>query len=167
MATQRDTGDRTCARLPAGRHREGDSIRRQRHGAKRGWVSVGKSHDTAEFAVASIRRWWTSMGSALIERSQSIAAKDLRGLRSAPLPSKPAVMTLDPMRDRSSTAQQRGRIVISIPSVSAQCPAVCQRRVDEARLVLVAWRPGLAGRQLRWQIAPVLLSSISLGAASR
>jgi hypothetical protein len=26
------------------------------------WVSVGQSHDTPEFAVASIRRWWTSMG---------------------------------------------------------------------------------------------------------
>jgi len=26
------------------------------------WVSVGKSHDTPEFAVASIRHWWKSMG---------------------------------------------------------------------------------------------------------
>lgn len=27
-----------------------------------GWVSVGISHDTAQFAVASIRRWWYQMG---------------------------------------------------------------------------------------------------------
>lgn len=27
-----------------------------------GWVSVGIDHDTAEFAVASIRRWWQQMG---------------------------------------------------------------------------------------------------------
>ena len=27
-----------------------------------GWVSVGLDHDTAEFAVESIRRWWRSMG---------------------------------------------------------------------------------------------------------
>jgi len=27
-----------------------------------GWVSVGITHDTAEFAVASIRRWWSRMG---------------------------------------------------------------------------------------------------------
>lgn len=27
------------------------------------WVSVGTDHDTAEFAVESIRRWWHSMGS--------------------------------------------------------------------------------------------------------
>ena len=27
-----------------------------------GWVSVGTDHDTAEFAVESIRRWWRRMG---------------------------------------------------------------------------------------------------------
>jgi len=27
-----------------------------------GWVSVGVDHDTAEFAVETIRRWWTRMG---------------------------------------------------------------------------------------------------------
>jgi transposase len=27
-----------------------------------GWVSVGCDHDTAEFAVESIRRWWRTMG---------------------------------------------------------------------------------------------------------
>ena len=27
-----------------------------------GWMSVGDSGDTAEFAVASLRRWWTEMG---------------------------------------------------------------------------------------------------------
>ena len=26
------------------------------------WGSVGQSHDTPQFAVASIRRWWRSMG---------------------------------------------------------------------------------------------------------
>ena len=26
------------------------------------WVSVGIDHDTAAFAVESIRRWWWSMG---------------------------------------------------------------------------------------------------------
>jgi hypothetical protein len=28
-----------------------------------GWVSVGIDHDTAQFAAASIQRWWTEMGS--------------------------------------------------------------------------------------------------------
>ncbi len=28
----------------------------------KGWVSVGIDHDTAEFAVESIRRWWKEMG---------------------------------------------------------------------------------------------------------
>src|SRR5690606_1358341 len=27
-----------------------------------GWVSVGLSHDTAEFAVQTIRTWWNEMG---------------------------------------------------------------------------------------------------------
>lgn len=34
-------------------------------GANEGWVSVGIDHDTAEFAVETIRRWWRHMGSAL------------------------------------------------------------------------------------------------------
>ena len=32
--------------------------------ANTGWVSVGMSHDTAAFAVQTIRRWWTEIGSA-------------------------------------------------------------------------------------------------------
>jgi hypothetical protein len=31
-------------------------------GADAGWVSVGTDHDTAAFAVQTIRRWWLSMG---------------------------------------------------------------------------------------------------------
>jgi hypothetical protein len=30
--------------------------------ANEGWVSVGITHDTAEFAVESLRRWWQRMG---------------------------------------------------------------------------------------------------------
>jgi transposase len=33
-------------------------------GRNAGWVSVGTDHDTAAFAVESIRRWWGSMGRA-------------------------------------------------------------------------------------------------------
>ncbi|MFL5255433.1 MAG: ISAzo13 family transposase [Rhodopila sp.] len=32
--------------------------------ANEGWVNLGISHDTAVFAVASIRRWWHDLGSA-------------------------------------------------------------------------------------------------------
>ena len=32
--------------------------------ADAGWVNVGTDHDTAAFAVESIRRWWTAMGRA-------------------------------------------------------------------------------------------------------
>jgi len=34
-------------------------------GKNLGWVTVGRDHDTASFAVASIRRWWMAMGRAM------------------------------------------------------------------------------------------------------
>ncbi len=38
----------------------------------KGWVNVGIDHDTAEFAVSSIRHWWYSMGQQLYPHSQQI-----------------------------------------------------------------------------------------------
>ena len=37
-----------------------------------GWVSVGIDHDTAAFAVESIRRWWYSMGQPVYPRAQRL-----------------------------------------------------------------------------------------------
>lgn len=37
-----------------------------------GWVSVGVDHDTAEFAVESIRRWWNNMGSIRYPNATSL-----------------------------------------------------------------------------------------------
>jgi transposase len=37
-----------------------------------GWVSVGVDHDTAEFAAASIRRWWEEMGSSVYPRARRL-----------------------------------------------------------------------------------------------
>ena len=37
-----------------------------------GWVSVGITCDTARFAVASIRRWWTEMGAARFPRARKL-----------------------------------------------------------------------------------------------
>ena len=37
-----------------------------------GWVSVGIDHDTAEFACASIQRWWTEMGLARFPRATEL-----------------------------------------------------------------------------------------------
>ena len=37
-----------------------------------GWVSVGIDHDTAEFAVESIRRWWTTMGAAVYPKATKL-----------------------------------------------------------------------------------------------
>src|SRR5260221_10891639 len=37
-----------------------------------GFVNVGLDHETAEFAVESIRRWWSSIGSGLYPTSQGL-----------------------------------------------------------------------------------------------
>ena len=37
-----------------------------------GWVSVGIDHDTAEFACASIHRWWKEMGSPAVSTGQRL-----------------------------------------------------------------------------------------------
>lgn len=38
----------------------------------KGWVSVGISHDTAEFAVNSIRTWWYKIGKPQYKKSKSL-----------------------------------------------------------------------------------------------
>ena len=40
--------------------------------ANQGWVSVGIDHDTAEFAVESIRRWWQRMGKPLYPKASRL-----------------------------------------------------------------------------------------------
>lgn len=37
-----------------------------------GWVSVGISHDTAEFAVSTIKRWWVNMGKKRYSNAKKI-----------------------------------------------------------------------------------------------
>ena len=40
--------------------------------ADAGWVSVGVDHDTAAFAVETLRRWWRNMGSAAYPRTRRV-----------------------------------------------------------------------------------------------
>ena len=37
-----------------------------------GWVSVGSDHDTAAFAVSTIRRWWFGMGESLYPKTSTL-----------------------------------------------------------------------------------------------
>ena len=37
-----------------------------------GWVGVGVDHDTASFAVETIRRWWYAMGSERYPKAQKL-----------------------------------------------------------------------------------------------
>lgn len=49
-----------------------------------GWVSVGGSADTAEFAVSTIRRWWNEVGSAAYpEASRLLITADSGGSNSS------------------------------------------------------------------------------------
>jgi transposase len=41
-------------------------------GSNTGWVSVGTDHDTAEFAVETIRRWWRWMGRQRYPQAQRL-----------------------------------------------------------------------------------------------
>ena len=48
-----------------------------------GWVSVGMDHDTAEFAVDSIRHWWKHMGHpAYPQATELLITADSRGSNS-------------------------------------------------------------------------------------
>jgi hypothetical protein len=40
--------------------------------ANEGWVSVGISHDTARFAVESVKRWWCRMGRAVYPKAREL-----------------------------------------------------------------------------------------------
>jgi hypothetical protein len=40
--------------------------------ANNGWVSVGVDHDTAEFAVETIRRWWDRMGIRVYPKAKKL-----------------------------------------------------------------------------------------------
>lgn len=41
-------------------------------GRNEGWMSVGLTHDTAEFAVESIRRWWLRMGQRVYAQAKEL-----------------------------------------------------------------------------------------------
>jgi len=45
-------------------------------GADTGWVSVGTDHDTAAFAVATIRRWWQSAANSYPNASRLLITAD-------------------------------------------------------------------------------------------
>ena len=51
-------------RLPRPGAGQGRPLRDLRLAANTGWVNVGTDHDTAAFAVESIRRWWNAAGRA-------------------------------------------------------------------------------------------------------
>ena len=67
--------------------------------ADSGWVSVG-DHDTAAFAVATIRRWWQAVGADRYPHAEKLLITADAGLQRL---SHPAV------EDRTRRAGRRGR----------------------------------------------------------
>jgi transposase len=71
-----------------------------------GWVSVGIDHDTAAFAVESIRRWWTMMGAAVYPSATKLLVTadggGSNGYRVQP----------------SGAAKGRGLLIVAAPSLS-------------------------------------------------
>jgi hypothetical protein len=53
-------------------------------GRNEGWVSVGIDHDTAEFAVESIWRWWREMGRAVYPKAADLLITADAGGSNAP-----------------------------------------------------------------------------------
>ena len=45
-------------------------------GANEGWMEVGSDHDTAQFAVNAIRRWWQTMGIERYPRATTLMVTD-------------------------------------------------------------------------------------------
>ena len=52
-------------------------------GNNEGWVSVGIDHDTAAFAVATIRNWWSQMGTKQFKTNQLFITADGGGRNSS------------------------------------------------------------------------------------
>ncbi|GEM_PF-4932197 len=46
--------------------------RARRLWADKGWVNVGTDHDTSEFAVENIRRWWNKMGKEYYPKAKEL-----------------------------------------------------------------------------------------------
>ena len=62
VAAERKPGAGEDSRLPGPAAGQGDPYGVYDIAADAGWVSVGTDHDTAEFAVDTIRRWWQAVG---------------------------------------------------------------------------------------------------------
>jgi DDE family transposase len=67
-------------------------------GAHQGWVSAGTDHDTAAFAVETVRRWWQQMGALTYpEATESLITADGGGSNSSR--SRPRKVALQHLAD--------------------------------------------------------------------
>ena len=100
-----------------------------------GWVNVGTDHDTAAFAVESIRQWWYSMGNQMYPKAKQLlitadsggsngcrsAARHRRAHRDREVPPRGG-------RDRAGAARERVRADHRRAAWSEEFGAVAGRR---------------------------------------
>ena len=86
VAAQGRAGAGARARLQGQAARQGDPLTASTTSrTDEGWVTVGIDHDTAQFAVNSIRSWWEHLGQpALPERHPAADHRRLRRLQRQP-----------------------------------------------------------------------------------
>jgi len=80
-------------------------------GQDTGWVSVGTDHDTAAFAVESIRRWWNTMGQASYPKARRLLIRPIAGVAQtgARQPAAPTAVDSRPRTASRSRLALRGR----------------------------------------------------------
>jgi hypothetical protein len=77
--------------------------------ADTGWVNVGTDHDTAAFAVASVRRWWHAVGRDAYPRSHRLLiTADTGGYR----PVQPPIYDDRGMTDGRMGTGRRPRLAV-------------------------------------------------------
>ena len=79
----------------------------------RGWVSVGVDHDTAAFAVETIRRWWRSMGQAAYPQAKRLLITAAAGGSNG---SRPRLWKLELQKLADETGGCGSRCVTSRPA---------------------------------------------------
>ncbi len=102
-------------------------------GANTGWVTVGIDHDTAAFAVASIRHWWQAMGRRAYPHARRLLiTADAGGSNGARLRLWKVSLQIV-LRALIGEGLKRERHQALLASIEGQARAVRQKRSGERR----------------------------------
>lgn len=84
----------------------------------KGWVNVGVDHDTGEFAVASIERWWRTMGiKAYPDAKELLVTAGARGPRTT----KSASLECSGSDGGSGAGRRKSDLLLTTGTCSRTC----------------------------------------------